>query len=78
MNATAPPAGDPARADQVRYVDRREIFAQHAFFRGLAAHALDELVARSRIERCRRGKTIFRRASPRKNACWAKISRRST
>jgi CRP/FNR family cyclic AMP-dependent transcriptional regulator len=76
MNAPEPPAGpsDPNRAEQaraeqvgaeqVRYVDRREIFAQHAFFRGLAAHAIDELVARSRIERCRRGKTIFRRASP--------------
>ncbi len=73
MNAPAPPAGGPARAEQVRaeqvraeqvrYVDRREIFAQHAFFRGLAAHAIDELVARSRIERCRRGKTIFRRGS---------------
>jgi CRP-like cAMP-binding protein len=47
----------------VRYVDRRAIFAEHAFFRGLAPGALDELVARSRIERCRRGKTIFRRGS---------------
>ena len=56
--------GEPVRGEQVRYVDRREIFAQHAFFRGLAAAAIDELVARSRIERCRRGKTIFRRASP--------------
>ncbi len=61
MNAT----GSRSRAgDEVRYVDRREIFAQHAFFRGLAESAIDELVARSRIERCRRGKTIFRRASP--------------
>lgn len=50
--------------NEIRYVDRREIFAQHAFFRGLADVAIDELVARSRIERCRRGKTIFRRASP--------------
>ena len=50
--------------NEIRYVDRREIFAQHAFFRGLADDAIDELVARSRIERCRRGKTIFRRASP--------------
>ena len=57
----------PQRAgagNEVRYVDRREIFVQHAFFRGLADAAIDELVARSRIERCRRGKTIFRRASP--------------
>lgn len=56
----------PTRAgagNEIRYVDRREIFAQHAFFRGLAEVAIDELVARSRIERCRRGKTIFRRAS---------------
>jgi CRP-like cAMP-binding protein len=61
MNATG--AG-PGAGNEVRYVDRREIFAQHAFFRGLAGAAIDELVARSRIERCRRGKTIFRRASP--------------
>jgi CRP-like cAMP-binding protein len=61
MNSAAPRAG---AGDEVRYVDRREIFAQHAFFRGLASAAIDELVARSRIERCRRGKTIFRRASP--------------
>ena len=50
--------------DAVRAIDRREIFAQHAFFRGLAPAAIDELVARSRLERCRRGKTIFRRATP--------------
>src|SRR6185312_16158822 len=56
--------GEQVRGEQIRYVDRREIFAQHAFFRGLASAAIDELVARSRIERCRRGKTIFRRASP--------------
>ncbi|MFO0990277.1 MAG: Crp/Fnr family transcriptional regulator, partial [Alphaproteobacteria bacterium] len=61
MNATGSRSG---AGDEVRYVDRREIFAQHAFFRGLAEAAIDELVARSRIERCRRGKTIFRRASP--------------
>ena len=61
MNATG---SQPRAGDEVRYVDRREIFAQHAFFRGLADAAIDELVARSRIERCRRGKTIFRRASP--------------
>jgi len=61
MNSPAP---RPGASDEVRYVDRREIFAQHAFFRGLADSAIDELVARSRIERCRRGKTIFRRASP--------------
>jgi CRP-like cAMP-binding protein len=61
MNSPTPRAG---AGSDVRYVDRREIFAQHAFFRGLAAVAIDELVARSRIERCRRGKTIFRRASP--------------
>ncbi len=54
----------PGGGSEVRYVDRREIFAQHAFFRGLAGDAIDELVARSRIDRCRRGKTIFRRASP--------------
>jgi len=59
----SPPPRPPA-GTEVRFVDRREIFAQHAFFRGLAAEALDELVARSRMERCRRGKTIFRRASP--------------
>ena len=61
MNSPPPRAG---AGNEVRYVDRREIFAQHAFFRGLADAAIDELVARSRIERCRRGKTIFRRASP--------------
>jgi CRP/FNR family transcriptional regulator, cyclic AMP receptor protein len=61
MNATGSRSG---AGNEVRYVDRREIFAQHAFFRGLADTAIDELVARSRIERCRRGKTIFRRASP--------------
>lgn len=61
MNSPAPRAG---AGNEVRYVDRREIFAQHAFFRGLADVAIDDLVARSRIERCRRGKTIFRRASP--------------
>jgi CRP-like cAMP-binding protein len=61
MNSPASRAG---AGNEVRYVDRREIFAQHAFFRGLADVAIDELVARSRIERCRRGKTIFRRASP--------------
>jgi CRP-like cAMP-binding protein len=61
MNATGSRSG---AGNEVRYVDRREIFAQHAFFRGLADAAIDELVARSRIERCRRGKTIFRRASP--------------
>ncbi len=61
MNSPVPRGG---AASEVRYVDRREIFAQHAFFRGLADSAIDELVARSRIERCRRGKTIFRRASP--------------
>ncbi len=61
MNSPAPRAGN---GNEVRYVDRREIFAQHAFFRGLAGAAIDELVARSRIERCRRGRTIFRRASP--------------
>lgn len=61
MNSSATHAG---AGDQIRYVDRREIFAQHAFFRGLAPQAIDELVARSRIERCRRGKTIFRRGSP--------------
>ena len=58
------PASRSGAGNEVRYVDRREIFAQHAFFRGLAEIAIDELVARSRIERCRRGKTIFRRASP--------------
>ena len=58
------PASRSGAGSEVRYVDRREIFAQHAFFRGLAEIAIDELVARSRIERCRRGKTIFRRASP--------------
>lgn len=61
MNATGSRSG---AGNDVRYVDRREIFANHAFFRGLAEAAIDELVARSRIERCRRGKTIFRRASP--------------
>lgn len=61
MNATGSRSG---AGNDVRYVDRREIFANHAFFRGLADSAIDELVARSRIERCRRGKTIFRRASP--------------
>jgi CRP/FNR family cyclic AMP-dependent transcriptional regulator len=54
----------PARTDGVGFLDRREIFAEHAFFRGLAPRALDELVMRSRIERCRRGKTIFRRGAP--------------
>ena len=54
--ASLPPTGD----GNVRYMDRRDIFAEHAFFRGLAPRALDELVARSRIEHCRRGKTIFR------------------
>jgi len=58
--ASQPPTGD----GNVRYIDRRDIFAEHAFFRGLAPRALDELVARSRIERCRRGKTIFRRGTP--------------
>src|ERR1051325_4465702 len=61
MNSAAP---RPGAGDEVRYVDRRELFAQHAFFRGRAGRAVDELVARSRSERCRRGKTIFRRASP--------------
>ena len=61
MNATGSRSG---AGNDVRYVDRREIFVHHAFFRGLADAAIDELVARSRIERCRRGKTIFRRASP--------------
>lgn len=60
---TSPPTRAGA-GNEIRYVDRREIFAQHSFFRGLADEAIDELVARSRIERCRRGKTIFRRASP--------------
>lgn len=60
---TSPPTRAGA-GNEIRYVDRREIFAQHSFFLGLADEAIDELVARSRIERCRRGKTIFRRASP--------------
>jgi CRP-like cAMP-binding protein len=54
----------PQKTDEIRFVDRRDVFAEHAFFRGLAPRALDELVARSRIERCRRGKTIFRRGAP--------------
>lgn len=54
----------PSKTDEIRFVDRRDVFAEHAFFRGLAPRALDELVARSRIERCRRGKTIFRRGAP--------------
>ena len=50
-------------AGPIRYVDRRQIFAEHAFFRGVAAGALEELAARSRVEHVRRGRTIFRKGS---------------
>lgn len=52
----------PAAA--VRYVDRRQIFAAHPFFRGLAAEVLEDLAGRSRVEHYPRGKTIFRKGSP--------------
>ncbi|MGH7006475.1 MAG: Crp/Fnr family transcriptional regulator, partial [Alphaproteobacteria bacterium] len=47
----------------IRYIDRRQIFAEHAFFRGLAAEAIEELASRSRVEHHRRGRTIFRKGS---------------
>lgn len=51
------------RGDEVRYVDRREIFAGHWLFQGLAPDAIAALVARTRLQRARRGKTIFRKGS---------------
>jgi CRP-like cAMP-binding protein len=50
-----------AASNRVRYVDRRDVLAAHAFFRGLPVKAIDELVARSRVEHVRKGKTLFRR-----------------
>jgi len=56
----------PARRESgaIRYIDRRQIFAEHDFFRGLAPAVIEELAARSRVEHYRRGKTIFAKGSP--------------
>lgn len=58
-------ARKPAKSETgaIRYVDRRQIFAEHAFFRGVAAGAIEDLAARSRVEHVRRGRTIFRKGS---------------
>jgi len=48
----------------VRYVDRRQIFAEHEFFRGVSPAVIEELASRSRVEHFPRGKTIFAKGSP--------------
>jgi CRP-like cAMP-binding protein len=51
-------------ATTVRYVDRRQIFAEHEFFRGVSPAVIEELASRSRVEQFPRGKTIFAKGSP--------------
>jgi CRP-like cAMP-binding protein len=63
MAATGPATERGSKAAN-RPLDRRDIFAAHPLFEGLGPTAIEALAGRARVERMRRGKTLFRKGDP--------------